>query len=275
MVAPPRGPENPHGNAFRAEATLLATEKRRRGGASTRRRRGSGGSSTRPRRTAWASRSATGSCPARTPRRSCQPDAAVLQAGRASRRTTSGSRRTTRASGTPPATTPTSTPAATACRVWTAADRPIVDTDLVALVRLRPHPRPAARGLAGDAGRRARLHAQARRLLRAQPGAGRAGPGRLTPVSRPYRARRRGRIPDRLAEVGPILEAKRRRSGAEDVGAESRLGLDWHAGTLESRLKIWAAREAVMHADPPTREIEQPLILRSTSVRHDVGRSRR
>ena len=26
MVSPPRGPENPHGNAFRAEATLLASE---------------------------------------------------------------------------------------------------------------------------------------------------------------------------------------------------------------------------------------------------------
>ncbi len=33
------------------------------------------------------------------------------------------------------------------------------------------------------------------------PAPGPAGPGRLTPVSRPYRARRDGRIPDRLAEV--------------------------------------------------------------------------
>ena len=56
------------------------------------------------------------------------------------------------ASGTRPATTRTSTRAATACRAGRKADRPLENTDLVRLVHLRRTPRRPARGLAGDAG---------------------------------------------------------------------------------------------------------------------------
>ena len=48
----PRGPDNPHGNAFRAEATLLATETAGQALGRTRPRPASGGSSTRAARTA-------------------------------------------------------------------------------------------------------------------------------------------------------------------------------------------------------------------------------
>ena len=82
--------------------------------------------------------------------------------GPASPATTCGSRRTRRTSGAPPATTPTSTPAATGCRDWTAADRSLVDTDVVRLAHLRRHPRRPPRGLAGHAGRVRRLPARAR-----------------------------------------------------------------------------------------------------------------
>ena len=54
---------------------------------------------------------------------------------------------------------------------WTAADRSIADTDVVVWYTFGAHSHPAARGLAGDAGLPDRLHPQARRLLRAQPGA--------------------------------------------------------------------------------------------------------
>ena len=49
-----------------------------------------------------------------------------------------------RASGTPPATTRTSTPAATGCPAWTAADRPIEATDVVLWYTFGAHhvPRP-------------------------------------------------------------------------------------------------------------------------------------
>ena len=190
-VSPPRGPDNPHGNAFRAEATLLETEK----AAQRARQRGDGPvlADRQPgrRRTAWVSRSAIGSCPARTAPPFVPARRRRAQAGRVRGAPSVGHAVPTRASGTPPATIRTSIPAATGCPTGPRPTAPVVDTDLVLWYVFAPHPRAAAGGLAGDAGLRARLLAQARRLLRAQPGAGRAGPERLTPVSRPYRARRR------------------------------------------------------------------------------------
>ena len=55
-------------------------------------------------------------------------------------------------------------------------DAPLENTDVVALVHLRRAPHRPPRGLAGDAGGHDRLHAQARRVLRPQPGARRAPP---------------------------------------------------------------------------------------------------
>ena len=87
---------------------------------------------------------------------------------------TSGSRRTTPASATPPASTRTCTPAARACPSGRAPTAPIDGERHRRLVHVRPPPRPAARGLADDAGGDGRLPAQAGRLLRAQPVARRA-----------------------------------------------------------------------------------------------------
>ena len=72
------------------------------------------------------------------------PGLAADEARRASRSTRSGSRRTTRASGSPRATTRTSTQAARACPEFQAQDRSLENTDVVMWVTLGHHhvPRP-------------------------------------------------------------------------------------------------------------------------------------
>ena len=118
--------------------------------------------------TAWASPSATSSCPpCRRPRCSRRPSRASAGAP-GSPATTSGSRPTRATSGGPPASTPTSTPAATASPL----DRgrpPAHRHRRRALVHVRRHALRATRGLAGDAGRVHRVPARAGRLLRPQP----------------------------------------------------------------------------------------------------------
>ncbi len=66
---------------------------------------------------------------------------------------------------------------------WTAQDRPIAGTDVVVWYTFGAHALRAARGLARDAGRVHRLHADAVRLLRPQPGARRAARARRTASS--------------------------------------------------------------------------------------------
>ena len=61
-----------------------------------------------------------------------------------------------------------------AARVRRAATATIDGEDIVRVAHLRPHALPAPGGLAGHAGRLRRVHAQAGRLLRPQPHAGRA-----------------------------------------------------------------------------------------------------
>ena len=117
MVSPPRGPENPHGNAFRAEATLLATEHEARRRVERGDARGSGGSSTRPQKNRLGQPVGYRLVPGENAPPFVAARRGRAASGPASRRTTSGSRPTTPRSGTPPATTRTSTPAATACRL--------------------------------------------------------------------------------------------------------------------------------------------------------------
>ena len=206
----PPGPDNPWSNAFAPVATLLETETAAPGESSTRRPAGTGRSSTRARRTAWASPSPTSSCPGRHPH--CWPTRTrAWPSEPASPRAICGSRPTPPTSAEPPATTPTSTPAATACPDGPAPTAPSSTRDIVALVHLRRHPRPPTRGLAGDAGRVRRVHAGARGLLRPQPGARRApAPGRSLPhrveaIRRSHRPRRRPPPPRRRADHGRAL----------------------------------------------------------------------
>ena len=75
------------------------------------------------------------------------------RAGRRSRPSTCGSPGTTPRSATRPATSSTSTPAAPGLPAWIAADRSIDGEDIVLWHTFGVHALPAARGLAGDAGR--------------------------------------------------------------------------------------------------------------------------
>ena len=119
---------------------------------------------------------------ARRPRRRCWPTPTRASGGAPpSPRTTCGSRRSTPRSGGRRATTPTSTRGGAGLPEWTAQDRPDRRHRRRAVAHLRRHPRPAARGLAGDAGRVHRLHAGPVRLLRPQPRARRAALGRPLP----------------------------------------------------------------------------------------------
>ena len=128
----PAGPDNPWGNAFRPKSTRLDTELAARSATSTRRRAARGRSSTRrPRNAARATRRLQARA-RRCRRRRCSRHPSRASAGApGSPATTSGSRPTTPTSDAPPASTRTSTRAATGCPRWTAADRSIVDTDVV------------------------------------------------------------------------------------------------------------------------------------------------
>ena len=200
MTSPPRGPGNPHGNAFRAEATLLATEKaaRRRVNAATSR--------------FWrvANRSKTNRLgqpvayrlvPGENAPPFVQPEAAVLKrAGFTAHHlwVTPYDPAERYAAGDYPNQHPTGD----GLHDWTAADRPVVDADLVLwYVFAHTHvPRPedwpvmpvGALGFwlrpDGFFERNPALDVPAPALDACQP-------------SLPSSSAR-GRIPDRLAEVG-------------------------------------------------------------------------
>ena len=169
MVSPPRGPENPHGNAFRAEATLLASE-------SQAQRRVNAATSRFWRIVNHGRKNRLGQpvgyrlVPGENAPPFVQPDAAVLKrAGFAAHNlwvTPYRPERTVRRRRLPEPAPHRRRPAGLDRR--RSPDRRHRPGRVV---RLRPHPRAAPRGLAGDAGRRARVLAQARRLLRPEPGA--------------------------------------------------------------------------------------------------------
>jgi primary-amine oxidase len=170
-VADGPGPENPHRNAFHAEATLLASEARR--------------SDRSARRRFWKvvnPRCGTASAAGRLQADAGRERAAVRGPG--------GGRDQARRlhDPAPLGHAPRSARALCRRRVPEPASRRRRPAELRAgrraarehrrrgLVHLRCPPRRSRRGLAGDAGGHDRLHAQARRLLRPQPGAGRAAP---------------------------------------------------------------------------------------------------
>ena len=171
-VAEPPGPENPHGNAFYAESTLLKTEQE--------------------------AQQSIDPLSARywkivNPRCSNglgQPVAYKLAPGENARSFVAADAFVRQRAGfmgkhlwvTPydPAELyaagdyPNQHPGGAGLPAYTAADRPIEDTRPRRLVHDGPSPHPAPGGLAGDARLADRLHAQAARLLRPQPGARRA-----------------------------------------------------------------------------------------------------
>ena len=183
MISPPRGPENPHGNAFRPEATLLASEaqaKRRVNSASARFWR----VVNHTRKNRLGQPVGYRLVPGENAPPFLQPDAAVLKrAGFAAYDlwVTPYSPQERYAAGDYPNQHPTGD----GLPVWTAADRTVTDTDLVVWYVFAHNHVPRPGGLAGDARRRARLLAQARRLFRTQPGARRAAPDGLRGRDRP------------------------------------------------------------------------------------------
>jgi primary-amine oxidase len=129
MVSPPRGPDNPHGNAFRAEATLLAREKEAR-------RRVNSATSRYWRVVNHGRKNRLGQpvgyrlLPGENAPPFVQPDAAVLKrAGFAANNlwVTPYDPKQRYPSGDYPNQHPTGD----GLPVWTAADRPVADTDLV------------------------------------------------------------------------------------------------------------------------------------------------
>ena len=88
-----------------------------------------------------------------------------------------------------------------------AGDQDIDGADIVVLAHVRPHPCPAAGGLARHAGRPLRLRAQAHRILRPQPHPGRAAPGSplLGRLTRPPLPTRTARIPRESMKVAFYL----------------------------------------------------------------------
>ena len=168
----PAGPDNPWGNAFRQQVDAARHRARARNATSN-------AATSR----AWqvvnpSSRNGLGQPVGYklVPTMSTPTHARVTRVERRPARrvravTTSGSRRTRATNDAPPASTRTSTRAATGCPRWTAADRPVDRHRRRALVHVRRHPLRAARGLAGDAGRVHGVPALAGRLLRPQPGA--------------------------------------------------------------------------------------------------------
>jgi len=129
MTAPPRGPENPHGNAFRTEATLLASEAQAQ-------RRVNSATSRFWRVVNHASKNRLGQpvgyrlIPGENAPPFVQPDAAVMKrAGFAANHlwVTPYRPKERYATGDYPNQHPTGD----GLPFWTAADRPVVDTDLV------------------------------------------------------------------------------------------------------------------------------------------------
>ena len=169
MISPPRGPENPHGNAFRTEATLLASE------AQAKRRVNSAQPAfwrivnpTRKNRLGQpvAYRLVPGeNAPPFAPARRRRAEAGGLRGAQPLGHSLSPQERY--AAGD----YPNQHPAGDGLPVWTAADRTVNDTDLVVwYVFGHTHvPRPEDWPVMPVA--RTRLLAQARRLLRTQPGA--------------------------------------------------------------------------------------------------------
>ena len=129
----PAGPDNPWGNAFRRRSTRARDASRRRSAttnAATSRARG--GSSTRTSRNGLGQPGGYKLVPTMcTPTLLAHPDSSVgRRAGFAQHNlwvTPYAARRAARRGRT----TRTSTRAATACPAWTAADRSLVDTDVV------------------------------------------------------------------------------------------------------------------------------------------------
>jgi len=162
------GPDNPWGNAFVARATALEHEQVA-SGSSIPPAAGPGRSSTRPCSMRPAIRSPTSWC--RGPRPPCWPiPIRASDDEPVSPPATSGSPLMTRPSAGPPATIRTSTPVVTGFPRWTAADRSLVDTDLVLWHTfgvthiVRPEQWPVMPVGAN------RLLSGALRLLRRQPG---------------------------------------------------------------------------------------------------------
>ena len=171
-VGLPTGPDNPHGNAFHAEATLLASEQQAQ--------RSTNSGSARfwrivnpAARIGWAGRWVIGWCRAKIVRPLCSPTPPIMRRAGFVGAPPVGHALTTRAERIRPGDYPNQHPGGDGLARVDGADRSHRRDRPGRLVRLRPHPRSAARGLAGDAGRLDRLHAQARRLL---PAESRAGP---------------------------------------------------------------------------------------------------
>ena len=181
----PPGPDNPWRNAFGTTATLLETElagpARRRPVAQP----APGRSSTPPCATGSGQPSAYKLVPGSTPTLLADPELERGPPGRLRHPQPVGHAVSTRTSAGPRATTPTSTPAATACPRGRPPDRHAGRHRRRALAHLRRHPHPPARGLAGDAGRVHRVHAGPLRLLRPQPGARRAAQRGALPCTEP------------------------------------------------------------------------------------------
>ena len=178
------GPDNPWGNAFRQRGDA-ARHRGRRAARHRRRRRRACWKIVNPRRAqrARAAGRRTSSCRRCRRRRCWRSPTRRSGSGPGSRSTTCGSRRTRATSGAPRASTRTSTRAATGCRAWTAADRSIVDTDVVLWYTfgvthfVRPEDWPVMPV------EYTRVPAHAGRLLRPQPRA-RRPPGALPTTAR-------------------------------------------------------------------------------------------
>ncbi len=125
---------------------------------------------------------------------------------------------------------------------WTERDRPLVDAGPGGLVHVRAHPHPAHRGMAGDAGAQARLHAQAGRVLRKQSRA-RAARRRRGSAREIGRRRLRSGLPLNRARPGPALSragtalpARTDTAAGADAGIRTWKGPRWSApGCLPGR----------------------------------------
>ena len=138
-IPSPPGPTTPTAAAFATRRTVL---RQRGGGAAHLRpaaRRAAGGWRTRRAATAWAVPSPTSSCPARTSRPCRQPDSTVRAARALPRPPPVGHAATAATSASRPATTRTSTPAATACRAGPPPTATLDGADVVLWYTLGEH----------------------------------------------------------------------------------------------------------------------------------------
>ena len=217
-VPVPTGPDNPYGNAFTAQATLLETELQAQRMAAAEKSRYwkivNHGVTQRGRRAGGLQAGAR-----------ARDRPAAGPAGRGDhRRAAFGTRHLwvtpfaadeRRAAGD----FPNQHPGGDGLPRWTAADRPVVDTDIVVWHTVGRDPLLPAGGLPGHAGGVHRVHAQAVRLLRPEPGdrPGAVGRRRRAATATRSAGPRASRVPTRhRARLG------RDRSGQAPAGHDPR-----------------------------------------------------